>query len=333
MFKALKLINFQAHARLTVEFDPGITTIKGPTDVGKSAVLRALRWVCLNDRTGDDFIRHGTERVLAKLILPDGTWIGRGKGEVGNIYGLNGHDFKAFGQGVPDEIAGTLQVSAINFQKQHDSHFWLAESAPEVSRQLNAVIDLSVIDTAMGNAAKMVRTARERVTVSEERIGEKRRRFKELKNETNRIEQFKLIKEGFEKYETIAKDHDCLAGVLRDYDSHNIPHLDAREAAFKVALQAASQIRILQRDHATLDQLVEQIAEAESHIRQLPDFSPVESGCLALHKLNSEGQRLLELALELSQAEVRAEQLEVQAVELKSKLSKHACPTCGTRKK
>ena len=70
ILKSIKLINFQTHQEVKLDLSPTITTIKGPTDSGKSSVLRALRWVCLNDIPGDEFIREGA--TCARVILRAG---------------------------------------------------------------------------------------------------------------------------------------------------------------------------------------------------------------------------------------------------------------------
>ena len=44
----LSLTNFQKHERLALDLDPRLTSIAGDSDRGKSAVLRALAWLCLN---------------------------------------------------------------------------------------------------------------------------------------------------------------------------------------------------------------------------------------------------------------------------------------------
>lgn len=54
----LRIQNFQAHKDTTIEFDC-ITTIVGPSDIGKSAVLRALKWVAKNEPKGTSFVRDG----------------------------------------------------------------------------------------------------------------------------------------------------------------------------------------------------------------------------------------------------------------------------------
>ncbi len=66
---SLQLVNFQVHTGLIIDFSPGITTIVGPTDHGKSSILRALRWVCLNDLSGEQFIREGRKSCAVCLFV------------------------------------------------------------------------------------------------------------------------------------------------------------------------------------------------------------------------------------------------------------------------
>ena len=74
MLEKLRIINFQKHEDLTVSFDDRITTIVGPSDVGKSAVLRALRWVLTNQPDGSGFIREG-EKNASVVLRVDGRTI------------------------------------------------------------------------------------------------------------------------------------------------------------------------------------------------------------------------------------------------------------------
>lgn len=55
----LRIQNFQAHKDTTIEFDRITTIVGGPSDTGKSAVLRALKWVVKNEPKGTSFIRDG----------------------------------------------------------------------------------------------------------------------------------------------------------------------------------------------------------------------------------------------------------------------------------
>lgn len=197
MIEKLKLSNFQAHKRLVISFDQRITTITGDTDAGKSAIFRALGWVLVNRPDGDSFIHWGEDDAKAMLFV-DGHVVERQRGKEGNHYSLDGEEFSAFGKNVPEQIASLLGVSDINFQAQHDNVFWFSESAGEVSRQLNHVINLGVIDDTMARVAQLVRSTRARVEVCEERIKEAKATHEALKH-VAAIDEALLVVESLER--------------------------------------------------------------------------------------------------------------------------------------
>ena len=171
MLEKLLIQNFQCHEKLVVEFDPRVTTITGPSDSGKSAVLRALRWVMTNNPQGTAHVREGADFAAVRLIV-DGRTIKRTRGKSKNEYKLDEAEYKAFGVDVPEPIAKLLNTQPINFQGQHDSPYWFSLSPGQVSRELNAIIDLGVIDDAMAAISAKVRTAQATKTVSEDRLKE-----------------------------------------------------------------------------------------------------------------------------------------------------------------
>lgn len=329
MLKQLQLFNFQAHKRLKIEFPPGITTIKGPSDVGKSSILRAIRLLALNDISGEDFISWGEEEAVVILHV-DGRKIVRRKGKE-NIYKLDGEVFKSFRDGVPDTIAALLKMCDINFQKQHDSPFWLSSSAPEVSRQLNRVIDLSVIDSSISNAGKLVRTAREKVVVTEDRLGEKLSKLTELKDGTKRIEQFKLLREKFIEHEKVEQDHSRLEGMLKSMDSHNLGELQRREAALAALLQKATALREVQSKHDRLESLLADLEEADESVLEVPDFGPVERAWKNLASISQQHSRLSSLFEQMEEAQKEASSLKKAADQFHGRLAKISCPLCGRR--
>jgi exonuclease SbcC len=158
LLEYVELCDFQRHERLRVDFAPGVTTLCGPTDAGKTAVFRAVRWVCLNLPAGGRLTRHGAARCKVALGV-DGRKVARVRGDRENLYRLDGEDYRAFGQGVPPEIAKLLGLDAVNFARQFDAPFFLTMPAPEVSRQLNAVVDLGVIDGTLAAAASKAKAA------------------------------------------------------------------------------------------------------------------------------------------------------------------------------
>lgn len=176
MIERLLLKDFQIHERMEVVFDERITVLVGPSDAGKSAVLRALRWLCFNRPSGDSFIRHGSKDTCVRLLV-DGQAVLRRKGGGVNRYRVEGDVYTAFGTGVPAQADDLLQLGPVNFQAQHDPPFWLSLSPGEVSRELNAIVNLGLIDQTLANVASELRKAKAVVEVNKARFeGAKQRR-------------------------------------------------------------------------------------------------------------------------------------------------------------
>ncbi len=167
MLEKLRVRNFQAHRVMDLDLNHPVVTLTGPSDSGKSAVLRALRWVCLNEPTGDVFITWG-EKTCSVGLQVDGVKITRKKGSE-NSYRLGGKKFAAFGTSVPPEIQDLLKVDHLNFQKQLDGPFLLSLTPGECARELNRVIDLSEIDEALSEAASLVKKAKLEVEITQKR--------------------------------------------------------------------------------------------------------------------------------------------------------------------
>lgn len=173
MIESLLLRNFQKYRKFLVSFDPHITTIVGRSDLGKSTIIRGLKWVVLNqfDGPSNELARWGQKNVRGVLCV-DGHEVVRRKGTE-NAYALDGKEFRAFGaEKVPDPIFDLLRIVEANFQNQLDSHFWFSQSAGEVSRQLNQIVNLGAIDNTLSHIATKLRSARTEVDVCDKRLTE-----------------------------------------------------------------------------------------------------------------------------------------------------------------
>jgi exonuclease SbcC len=179
MLRSLTVRNFQRHKHLKIKFSPRVTSIVGPSDRGKSAILRALRWVVENKPSGDAFIRHG-QKTVSVTLRTESHKITRSKGKK-NLYLVDGKPLVSFGQAAPEEVTKAIRMGPLNFQFQHDAPFWFSDAPGQVSRNLNAIVDLSVMDTTLSNLATGVRQARDRIVVLKEEKDSAKERVVELR--------------------------------------------------------------------------------------------------------------------------------------------------------
>ncbi len=66
----IRLKNFQSIGSAEIEVN-GFTTIKGPNNTGKSAVLRAFNYLFFRDQDGSSFLKHGETQGEIEVILED----------------------------------------------------------------------------------------------------------------------------------------------------------------------------------------------------------------------------------------------------------------------
>ena len=269
--------NFQCHRETEIAFSPAITTIIGDSDVGKSAVLRALRWTLLNDFAGDDFIREGAKSVEVEVTVRDKSddcLIRRCKGSE-NKYELGPTEFKAFGQTVPAEIAKLLRVTEMNFQGQFDEPFWFGLRGGEVSKQLNSIVDLSVIDTSLANVGKLVFRARERQRLAEEKLTESEKKLEELTFVPFRTKQFTTLKGLNEAADKRTEKIESLNVLLGSIETRQVERRkeQAKSASklFSVALDAWN----LQCRNDRLSSLINRLVEVVN-VKYPPPFEPIK---------------------------------------------------------
>lgn len=335
MLERLELRDFQAHKKLVIEFDPNITVVVGDTDVGKSAIIRALSWVMLNRPDGDSFIRHGKDAALATLEV-DGQVIVRCRGKGENTYNLNSDEFKAFGKSVPERVSELLGVSEINFQCQHEAPFWFSESASEVSRRLNHVVDLGVIDDVLGSVAQQVRRNKANVEFCEERLKKAKEERDRLKPVLEADAALRAVEEEETRAVSLRTKRESLQELLQDLSGQRKRLETLRQTAQRgrELVELADASRSWQKDAEALRSLLTSLQGQRKILKvKLPDIGALNK----LHDdwvmLRNQRERLatvLETQRELWKDHRRAEHARIDA---KNEFDKHTkgahCPLCG----
>lgn len=183
---SLELENFQCHARTVLTFSPGLNVIVGPSDQGKTAIIRALRWVLYNEPRGSEFVRVGATTCRVTVTFDDGTRIVREKGPRTNRYVVqkDGQEqvFEAVGAGVPPQVLAAhgmlpLRLDAdtdalLNLGGQLEGPFLLEAPGSVRAKAVSQVIGAHIIDAAIRDVrAEESRAAREEADLADEIAG------------------------------------------------------------------------------------------------------------------------------------------------------------------
>lgn len=178
MKKALKrmtLHNFQSHSHTVIDLSPQINIIVGPSDVGKTAIVRALRWLFYNQPRGSSFLRVGTNECWVEVETEDGTRVRRyrheGQKRNGYIVEKPGKEpiiFERIGNSVPLEVKEALGIRELlidqdiplelNIAQQLDGPFLLNHSPSVRAKAIGRLGETHVIDAAQREIQKDLRT-------------------------------------------------------------------------------------------------------------------------------------------------------------------------------
>ena len=180
MIDKIIIRNFQNHRKIVLELDK-ITTILGPSDGGKTALFRAVRWWAFNRPSGNRYVRHGSKKPCEVVVYKNGKKAKhRKKGNV-NEYFINGQRFSALRGDVPVDLSKFCRLTTSNFLNQFDAPVWFTLSPNQVAKEINRIADLSLLDRLQEVAGKDVREKRNTVGIWKEELEEAEEGLKKTK--------------------------------------------------------------------------------------------------------------------------------------------------------
>jgi len=192
--KTAILENFQSHKYSVIHFDEGLNVILGPSDSGKSAIIRAIKWALYNEPAGDYFMREGESKTSVTLLFSDNTKVKRLRTRSKNQYILYLKDgeeiiLEGFGTSVPEEILEATDIkkikldsdssASINLGEQLEGPFLLSEKTSTRAGAIGRLIGVNIIDDALKDTLKDIRNLNNRRKMMEERISKIQDELKE----------------------------------------------------------------------------------------------------------------------------------------------------------
>lgn len=169
LIKELILKNFQAHKDAHFLFSRYLTVIKGTSGVGKSAILRAIFQLIDENIPWSVCHTWDTDETRIKLIGNTGT-IERIKTTKGaktqkNVVVINNKEYEYVGKDAPGILETSLNIRDYNIQKQKNPWFLIDMKPSALSKELNSVSSLNIIDFALKETAQRVRNQQAEIRV------------------------------------------------------------------------------------------------------------------------------------------------------------------------
>lgn len=180
MIKSISLENFQSHKNTTIELSDKITAVVGPSDSGKSAVIRGLLWVLKNNLRGHGYISSWAKQSTVSMEVGKKK-LSRIRSKKENNYLLespeNTEVFEAVKSDVPVKLVETGEE---NIQSQHDPIFMLSKTPGEIARYFNSLIDLDAIDKCLSSIDQKKRRVKNEITIKSETITSTQKKIVDL---------------------------------------------------------------------------------------------------------------------------------------------------------
>ncbi len=197
VLQKLTVQNYQSHEHSEIIFSPKVTVITGKSQSGKTAILRALRWLAKNRPKGFRFQSHFAKREWVRQSESKIVWEAATQTQVAldvddrtvthikskskEQYLLSGVKDPFKGAEVPDQISSLLNFTEINMQGQLDQPFLITSSPGEITRVINRVTKLDEVDKWNSDVTTMVNTANVKIGLAKEEIKVKEKKLKEYK--------------------------------------------------------------------------------------------------------------------------------------------------------
>jgi len=335
MIRRVRGRHFSCHDAIDVTLGR-VTTIVGPSGSGKSAFIRLLKWIAFNRPQGMSFLgKWRTAKSASGTIEVGSHVISRRRGPHVNTYTLDGEKLKAFGAKVPQPVADILNLGPQNFQGQIDPPFLFTATPPQVSKELNKIVNLSAMDRAQQIAARRVRKAKLAVEVSKERLDDAKATVQSLAWVEKFDAQLKKVERLYTEIDQIrtrrARIDDLVLGMTKAAQRRD--RALGRVLAQKKAMRAISAYRAVVGRKAAIDGILNKLAECDRVLaRPVVNLSRLAKLREQIKAVESRQRKVASLlfALEQNSWEVKQCRKRIERSEARLKaLSGTRCQACG----
>jgi DNA repair protein SbcC/Rad50 len=342
--KQLTIKNFQSHKHSVIDLSNGLNVFMGQSRQGKTASVRALRWVVQNQPQGTAFIRSGETDCEVTVETAEGEVIVRKRTPSFNGYIVNGKELKAMKSQVPEEVRAVLGMTDLNWQFEHDGPFLLNETSGEVARRLNEIADLNDIDICLGNFSTWVRQERQTAKHLEEELENtllELNGYNYLPNMKEDLDSLTLLEEkNSSRRAQISKLSECrndldelfpgifrCQKILRGKDS--LERLVEEETRLKDNCSKINRLADILEGVDDIDDELEKIPHHDTIQSCLTEVYDLETSATILANLSQQTEQLGKIISQVKQV-VQEEKGSAERLRKLQDEMPEKCPTCGT---
>lgn len=311
---ALSKLQVQNYQSLeSAEVDLGrLTVLVGPSNSGKSAVLRAIRTLVRN-AASPAFVTTGHKQAVVRLTVDDVEVIlerGKGLSTYRLLAGEDRQDYPKSGKEVPSDIQSLLAMKKVedqdlNFAFQFDRPFLLDETSTQVAKVLGDLSNINILYSAVreANRRRLDVTNRLKVRTQDvETLTEELRAYTDLPARRKRIE---ASREEHSRLVALSAERDRLEDLVVQVE------------------QAEAAVEELQREMEQWPDVTEELEFLEGRIREHAALADLVS------RLEYDGRKYAAANAEQARLTVQDEACDAEYHE--ALVAAGTCPLCGAR--
>ena len=220
-----------------------MNVITGASDSGKTAVLRSLLWL-VNNRPSGEAIRNwhcpDKDPVSVTLVLDGGTTIVKNRTNGKSSYIMEDKRYEAIKADVPEEVTTAINLSDLNIQSQHQPYFLLDDSAGEVSKKLNQITGLDIIDHLFVRINSEMQIINTEIKINEREIADLDEKIDELSYLDDAVAKFDRLEKEIKTYKILLDDKALLEKKIKAYRN-----VDSEKKAIERTLRLESVVKEL----------------------------------------------------------------------------------------
>ena len=304
----LEVTNFQSYLHTYLNFHPRVNIIRGTSNHGKSAIVRAIDWVISNQPRGTPFCNWNKtlkDGVEVNISFDKGS-VSRLVNNKFNGYVIFDNDteeestLEALRNDVPNEIRiVSNNMDSSNIHRQDDGYFLLQDTPGNVARKLNERSGLGDIDTVAlvskrllddcSSKLKLYKTSLEEAETEEEHLSE----FEQFAKPIDEINKyFKRMITVSEKVDSLISRIETLEAINQKIDKYN-RILSAKEDTEKLAEFLDKRISVSAR-HTRIGLFVKDIKAIQNKIDMFKEELKFRPDIEEIKKLFAERSEVIE---------------------------------------